>query len=109
MWRSKWLLNTLESLMPARKLTIVNGDELPPRLPRRGLVLLRDNGEDWSIAMRCPCGCGQKLELPLIPEATPRWDLRVDADGRPSLAPSVWLRDNCRSHFFLRRGKVQWA
>lgn len=109
MRRPKWLRDTLEWLMPARKLTIVNADELPSRLPRRGLVLLRDGGEDWSIAMRCPCGCGQKLELPLILEATPRWDLQVDANGRPSLTPSVWLRDNCRSHFFLRRGKVKWA
>ncbi|MCA8447954.1 hypothetical protein LGN18_10400 [Burkholderia vietnamiensis] len=109
MWRPKWLRNTVELLLPARKLTIASGEALPRRLPWRGLVLLRDGEEDWSIAMRCPCGCGQKLELPLIPEAMPRWELRVAPDGRPTLLPSVWLRDGCRSHFFVHGGKVLWV
>ncbi|WP_307174508.1 DUF6527 family protein [Hydrogenophaga pseudoflava] len=59
--------------------------------------------------MRCPCGCGRKIELLLINEAEPRWDLLLDEEGRPSLAPSVWLRDGCHSHFWIRKGKVRWC
>jgi len=33
------------------------------------------------------CGCGQKIELSVIPEAKPRWDLRADLQGRPKPAP----------------------
>ncbi|WP_238585809.1 DUF6527 family protein [Comamonas sp. E6] len=59
--------------------------------------------------MRCPCGCGQPVELPLIREARPRWSLQVDKDGHPSLEPSVWRRGGCRAHYFVRRGKVVWV
>ncbi|HTH10805.1 MAG TPA: DUF6527 family protein [Acidovorax sp.] len=59
--------------------------------------------------MRCPCGCGRKIELLLIKEAAPRWDLDLDQKGRPSLTPSVWLRDGCQSHFWIRKGKVRWC
>jgi hypothetical protein len=58
--------------------------------------------------MRCPCGCGESIELALIPEATPRWKLSLE-QNRPSLSPSVWKRDGCRSHFFLKKGRVVWV
>ncbi|WP_456769989.1 DUF6527 family protein [Bradyrhizobium sp. USDA 4448] len=59
--------------------------------------------------MRCPCGCGQGIELLLVKEAKPRWDLSVDPSERPSLKPSVWLQTGCKSHFWLRRGRVEWC
>ncbi len=105
----KWLLKLAESVLPARSMMVIEGEELPVKLPRRDLLLLRDGGEDWSVAMRCPCGCGQKVELALIPEAKPRWKLRLEPDKSPTLSPSVWLREGCCSHFFVRRGKVEWA
>ncbi len=105
----KWLLNWVEWLLPARGLVVVEGEDPPDGLPRRDLVLLRDAGEDWSVAMRCPCGCGQRVELALIPEAKPRWSLRLEPGKLPTLSPSVWLRDGCRSHFFVRRGRIRWV
>ena len=104
-----WLRNGWEALLPPRVLVVVEGGDPPDRLPRRDLVLLRDGGEDWSVAMRCPCGCGQKVELALIREAKPRWSLRNDLGNHPTLSPSVWLREGCRSHFFVRAGRIRWA
>lgn len=92
-----------------RRLVFVEGDALPAKLPARDLVVLRGDGEDWSVAMRCPCGCDQRVELPLIPEAKPRWTLEYHHTRGPTLHPSVWLRDGCRSHFFIRSGKVDWV
>jgi hypothetical protein len=92
-----------------RKLIEVRGDSPPGQLPSRDLVLLREGGEAWSIMMRCPCGCGQPVELPLIREARPRWSLQVDQDGHPTLAPSIWRREGCRAHYFVRGGKVLWV
>ncbi|WP_081085089.1 DUF6527 family protein [Burkholderia territorii] len=103
-----WILSIFEKILPPRQLVAAVGDALPAKLPRRNLVLLQDCGEDWSIGMRCPCGCGQPIELALIPEATPRWKYQVDSNNAPTLTPSVWLREGCRSHFFLRRGRVDW-
>ena len=105
----KFWLRAKEILFPARKLQIVTDDCLPKTLPQRNLILLRDGPDDWCIGMQCPCGCGQRVELPLLAEATPRWKIYVDAQNRPTLQPSVWLRDGCRSHYFVREGKVVWV
>jgi hypothetical protein len=78
-------------------------------MPRRNLVLARDDGEDWCVGMRCPCGCGDVIELLVIAEAKPRWDVSADQKDRPTLSPSVWRKAGCRSHFWLRRGRVEWC
>lgn len=105
----RWWLLTKEHLLPARKLLVQDGDHLPGRLPLRDLVLVREEDEDWCIGMRCPCGCDQLVELPLLHEVNPKWRFEVDSRSRPTLHPSVWLRDGCRSHFFIRKGKVEWV
>jgi hypothetical protein len=105
----KLALRFFDAIAPARHLTVVQGDSLPDSLPFRSLVLARDDDEDWCVGMRCPCGCGRKIELLVIREAKPRWDLIVDAVGRPTLTPSVWLRDGCKSHFWIRKGTVRWC
>ena len=64
-------------------------DMLPERLPRWNLVLARDGDEDWAVGLRCPCGCGQRLEMMLLKEVKPRWDFSVDRHGHVSLHPSV--------------------
>lgn len=104
-----WWRKFTAAIVPARRLHVVAGDTLPETLPGRDLVLARDDDEDWSVGMRCPCGCGQRLELMLIKEVKPRWDLSADPSGAPTLSPSVWLRQGCRSHFWLRGGKVIWC
>lgn len=110
MWRLGQLwLKFKEWVWPYRTLMVIDGDGLPTILPKRDLVLLTDDGEPWSVAMMCPCGCGQRVELPLLREVRPRWSLQVDKLNRPTLQPSVWLHDGCRSHFFVRRGKIEWA
>ena len=110
MWRLGQLwLKFKEWAWPYRTLIVIDGDGLPAILPTRDLVLLTDDGEPWSVAMMCPCGCGQLVELPLLREVRPRWSLQVDKKNRPTLHPSVWLHDGCRSHFFVRRGKVEWV
>lgn len=105
----RWWRNIWARVAPPRRLQVIKGDSLPMRLPRRNLILARDDGEDWCVGMRCPCGCGHAIELLVIPEAKPRWDVSVDKMERPSLSPSVWLRTGCHSHFWLRSGRIRWC
>jgi hypothetical protein len=98
-----------ERWRPARKLVRIEGDSLPRVMPRRDLVLAQDGDEDWCVGMLCPCGCGRTIELLVIPEANPRWSVTTDAKGRPSLRPSVWVKDGCKSHFWVREGRIQWC
>lgn len=105
----KLVLRAFDIIAPARRLSVVLGDSLPSRLPTRWLVLARDDGENWCVGLRCPCGCGRTIELLVVPEARPRWDVESDESGRPTLSPSVWLRDGCKSHFWIRKGRVKWC
>lgn len=98
-----------EGLAPARRVRIADGDMLPAMLPARNLILVEDEAEPWSIGMRCPCGCGETVELPLSPDLEPRWDLTIDRKKRPSLSPSVWRKTGCRSHYWLSKGRVRWC
>jgi Family of unknown function (DUF6527) len=109
MTRPRWLRRILARLALPRRLRIVEGDSLPERLPWRDVVLARDGDEDWCVGMRCPCGCGRTIELLVIAEAKPRWDMSIDRKRRPSLSPSVWLQKGCRSHFWLKAGRVRWC
>lgn len=104
-----WFLKLWDRHGPARRLIVIEGDSLPKKLHWRNLVLARDDGDDWSVGMRCPCGCGATIELMVLPEARPRWNVRVDDDARPTLQPSVWKQNGCRSHFWVRDGRIHWC
>lgn len=108
-----WVRDTWQALKawaaPTRRVAAVVEGDTPTSLPRRNLVLLTEGGEPWSAVMLCPCGCGQRVELPLLPQVKPRWRLEVDSQGLPTLHPSVWLTCGCKSHFFLLKGKIIWV
>ncbi|TIP49781.1 MAG: hypothetical protein E5X77_09410 [Mesorhizobium sp.] len=105
----RWLRRLWDRHGPARGLVTVEGDALPSTLPWRNLVLVQDGGEDWSVGMRCPCGCGETIELMVLEGARPRWDVRIDATRRPTLQPSVRRQKGCRSHFWVRHGRIHWC
>lgn len=61
----------------------------------------------YSTAVhRCCCGCGEEVVTPLGPTD---WSVRVVA-GLATVHPSIgnWSYA-CRSHYWIRRGKVVWA
>jgi Family of unknown function (DUF6527) len=90
------------------RLQRVQGDVFPAHLARKVLIELDDDGP-YAVALRCPCGCGETIELMLMKGVHPRWDLQADAAGLPTLNPSVWRQSGCRSHFWLRNGRVIWC
>lgn len=107
--KALWWRRFVALLTPRRALEVFEGDTPPTKLPWLNLALAREDGEDWSVGMHCPCGCGQRLELMVLPDVKPRWDLYTNAKGYVTLRPSVWLATGCRSHFWLRNGKVIWC
>ncbi|SCD42165.1 DUF6527 family protein [Streptomyces sp. OspMP-M43] len=54
----------------------------------------------------CCCGCGQEVITPLSPA---QWSFTYDGEN-VSLTPSVgnWAL-SCQSHYWIRKGKVQWS
>lgn len=82
--------------------------ELPDKLQDRRLYVIGDL-EPWSVAMLCPCGCRSVIQLSLLKTDSPRWRLSFDRKRLPTLAPSVHRTRDCRSHFFLRAGQIDWC
>lgn len=63
----------------------------------------------WLASMLCPCGCGDLIQLSLLESDSPTWRLAINESGFPTLAPSVWRRKGCRSHFFVQEGLIVWC
>jgi hypothetical protein len=59
--------------------------------------------------MVCPCGCGDVVQLNLLPTTRPRWRVEDHPNGTVTLFPSVWRQKGCRSHYHLRRGVIVWC
>ena len=59
-----------------------------------------------TVIHRCCCGCGNKVVTPLTPTD---WKLTYDGHGI-SLDPSIgnWSF-SCRSHYWIKGGKVRWS
>lgn len=53
----------------------------------------------------CCCGCGNKVVTPLNPA---KWQL-FDHSSTVSLSPSIGLGSlPCRSHYWIRRSRIDW-
>lgn len=93
----------------ASKLTLVFCEEIPDQREDSVIYVVGSDGVFWQAGMRCPCGCGTLIQLPMSKNGHPRWDLSVDSKGLASLNPSVRRTNGCRSHFFVKRGEVIWC
>lgn len=97
LWRRKLLLQT----------TWV--EDLPDNLAINTIYITGENEHWWFAAMLCPCRCGETLYMNLQPATRPVWQLFRHKEGTITLHPSIWRTVGCRSHFFIRRGRVYWC
>lgn len=80
-------------------------EELTPGL----LIVVQDGLHAKWACLRCPGGCGEKLQLSLNPNRHPAWTARLDWLRRPTVAPSVRQLNACRCHFWINGGVVEWC
>jgi len=81
-----------------------------PDMLAAGRVYLAGEGDDfWGAALTCPCGCGDTIELNMLPQVRPRWSAPQGHDGPATLRPSIWRQSGCKSHFIVRGGAIQWC
>jgi len=84
-------------------------EELPDKLHTHRIYLIGEGGEFWFAAMKCPCGCNETIQLSLLDEDSPHWRYQRHEDNTVSLDPSIWGTKGCKSHFFVRRGEIDWC
>jgi hypothetical protein len=62
----------------------------------------------WYALLKCPCSCGDIIMLNLMTDTKPCWNVDI-INKAPSIYPSIWRTINCKSHFWIKKGKVIWV
>lgn len=107
--RRAWLARLIGRLRGDRGLVIVTVVDERPQHPRANRLYVTANGGKAAFAvMRCPCGCGDSLNLRFVGSRRPIWTLN-SLDGPATVRPSIWRTSGCQSHFFLTDGEIIWC
>lgn len=83
--------------------------DVPDAPSPRTVYVVGEGEHQWYAVLACPCLCGAIVQLSLLENDRPRWTLTEHGDRTISLSPSVLRRRGCQSHFFLRRGRIEWS
>ncbi|WP_431099024.1 DUF6527 family protein [Polaromonas aquatica] len=88
--------------------TVLLDIDIPDEIKQKKLYLIGTENYYWVAVLRCPCGCGSVIQLPMSLGSRPCWQFSGTAE-KPSLYPSVNRTVGCRSHFILRSGNIKWC
>lgn len=102
----RWLFR-VDHQAPSINTVVV--EDLPDHLLPNTIYLVGEDKQYWQAAMRCPCRCGELIQLNLAPPGPPCWRVRLYWDMTVTLSPSVWRSVGCFSHFWIRRSRVLWV
>ena len=109
-WLYRYLLGPLAALFGTRpRLVLVRLEDPPDEVEPNAVYLVGAPGNEWCAVLKCPCGCGADIRVSLIATDNPRWTFKATYLGSVTLSPSIWRNKGCRSHFFLRQGRIVWA
>lgn len=107
----KKLLNRIYRIFVAwfkPKYKTVYTEDLPLAIQATTLYLVGEQNQPWQAAFICPCGCGALIQLSLLEDSYPKWEVSFINDN-VSLSPSVHRIVGCKSHFYLKRGQIEWV
>ena len=83
-------------------------NEVQEDFTHKCVYILNEGYIDEALYFICPCGCDSIIELNLLEDSKPLWKYNID-NKKITISPSVWRKIGCKSHFFIRTGKVHWA
>ena len=62
----------------------------------------------WAY-FRCPADTKEVIQLSLMQNRRPRWDVSIDSLDRPTVHPSVRQLEGSYAHFWIKKGRVEWC
>lgn len=83
-------------------------DDLPNEICPGIIYIIGEKEFHWQLAMICPCGCNEIIQLNLLKDASPQWEFRITKKNKITIYPSVWRNKGCKSHFVLKNSVVNW-
>lgn len=81
----------------------------PEKIKPNVVVIVGNSKFQKWACFKCPDGCGETILLSLSQSRRPRWTVTADWMGRPTIHPSIRQLDGCKSHFWVKQGKVKWC
>ena len=84
-------------------------EDYPEEITGNTIYIIGAYRQPQYAVFQCPCGCGRIVELNLNKESSPSWALKWHVLGTISFSPSIWRKDGCRSHFFLKKSSIHWC
>lgn len=90
-------------------MSIASTSDLPESLTPDTLFIVGNAKKPKWVMMRCPCGCGERIDVSLMPTRKPTWTMTRRRAG-VTLTPSLWRpRGTCGSHFWIVNSRVEWV
>ena len=89
--------------------SVINFHPSPEEIDVGRLYLVKGGAIDKWACFKCPGNCGETIKLSLSKTRRPRWTVLFDWLRRPTIKPSVMQMNECRCHFWLTKGSVQWC
>lgn len=98
--------------LPWRRWNLVQvveaADEIPDRIPRKGVVIVGTPKAPKWLAFDCPCRERHRVMLNADSRRRPFW--RIKDARQLTLAPSVdETRGSTRCHYVIQRGRIRWV
>ncbi|MDD3394289.1 MAG: DUF6527 family protein [Anaerotignum sp.] len=84
-------------------------DDIPVKCLEKTIYIVGNPATPQYAIFKCPCGCGKNVELNLNVSTSPCWKLNWNWFGTISFSPSIWRKDGCHSHFFLKNSEIKWC
>lgn len=91
------------------RIKIVNDNPKPENINNNIIYVV--GGKDyvkWAY-LKCPDNCGETIMLNLSKSKSPSWSISQDKYGRTNISPSINKKDGCKSHFWIKKGNVNWV
>lgn len=82
--------------------------DLPESIRKRTAYIIGNQENPWLLAFQCPCGCKNIIQLNLLNDVSPSWSYSIKRK-KITIWPSIWRKHGCKSHFFLKNGKIRWV
>jgi Family of unknown function (DUF6527) len=90
-----------------RVIHVESREELPNKLGA-AIYIVRNETPNWAV-LDCPCRCGERIDVNLMPARRPAWQL-FTKHGKATPHPSFWMPSGkCGSHFWVRDNRIIWV
>jgi hypothetical protein len=107
-YKFKKVLEKIEFILQ-KEFKVKYFEELPDIIENRTIYIVGIKNYPWLIAFNCPCGCNKLIQLNLLIDGEDTWAFKINKKGKINIYPSVWRKVGCKSHFFIRKSKVDWV